>query len=215
MESTTENVEKVRIYIDGPNLLGAVSELRKKRLWIDPILLSEQLVNTTHKSLDKVFYAETPYPQNLHSPETFRNQQSFFGKIYSHIQNQKLVHIRGNYRVNRMTVPSFIVNQLKPEIRILIESINWKKPIEKGGDVGLAVQLVRDAFQGEFDHAILVTADQDFAPAVNIVVSEAKKKMSISYVHNSYRDAVALRNRCSEIEFIQITRKMIDHCVLE
>ncbi|MBI1976730.1 MAG: NYN domain-containing protein [Candidatus Omnitrophica bacterium] len=208
-------MEKVHIYIDGPNLLGAVSDLRKKRLWIDPILLSGYLVDTTHQSLNRVFYAETPYPQNLHSPETFRSQQSFFGKIYSHIQDQRLVHIRGNYRVNTMTVPSFIVSQLKPEIRTLIESISWKKPTEKGGDVGLAVQLVRDAFQGEFDRAILVTADQDFAPAVNIVVSEAKKKMSVAYVHNSYRNAVALRNRCSETEFIQITRKMIEQCVLE
>jgi len=105
---------------------------------------------------------------------------------------------------------------LKPEVRKLVESISWKKPMEKGGDVGLAVHLVRDAFLKEFDRAILVTADQDFAPAVGIVVSDAEKKVSISYVHNTYRNALALRNRCgSGVKFIKITRRMIDACIVE
>ncbi|MBI1882790.1 MAG: NYN domain-containing protein [Chlamydiae bacterium] len=78
--------------------------------------------------------------------------------------------------------------------------------------MGLAVRLVRDAFRDEFDHAILVTADQDFAPAVNIVVMEAKKRVSIAYVNNSYRNALALRSKCRGAEFIQITRKMTDAC---
>ena len=47
--------------------------------------------------------------------------------------------------------------------------------------MGLAVRLVRDAFRGEFDRAILVTADQDFAPAVNVVLSDARKKVDVSY----------------------------------
>lgn len=207
-------MEKIHIYIDGPNLLGAVSDLMKNRVWLDPLLFSSYLINKEHQTVNKILYAETPYPENLHSPDTFRKQQSFFGKIYYHIKEQKVVHISGNYRVDTMMVPSFIISQLKPEIRALIESIRWKKPIEKGGDVGLAVQLVRDAFRLEFDHAILVTADQDFAPAVNIVIAEAKRKVSIAYVHNSYRNAMALRNRCSGAGFIQITRRMIEHCVL-
>ena len=205
-------MESVNVYIDGPNLLGAVSDLRKKRVWLDPVRLSERLINKTTQTVKTIFYAETPYPENLHSPESFRKQQSFFGKIHTYIQDRKVIHIKGNYRIDTCKVPFFIVNQLKPEVKNLIENISWKKPTEKGGDVGLAVQLVRDAFIGDFDHAILVTADQDFAPAVNIVANETKKHVSIAYVDNTYRTALPLRNICGNPAFIQITRKMIDAC---
>ena len=205
-------MEKINVYIDGPNLLGAVSDLRKKRLWLDPFRLSQRLIDTATQTINNIFYAETPYPENLHTPETFRKQQSFFGKIHIYLEDRKVIHIKGNYRIDTSRVPFFIVNQLKPEIRNLVESLSWKKPIEKGGDVGLAVRLVRDAFRNEFGRAILVSADQDFAPAVNIVLSDAKKKLSIAYVHNTYRNAMALRNRCPGVEFIQVTRKIIEAC---
>lgn len=205
-------MEKVCVYVDGPNLLGAVSDLKQKRVWLDPFRLSQLLIDKKMQEIKTIFYAETPYAENLHNPETFRKQQSFFGNIHTYIQDQKVVHIKGNYRIDTTKVPSFIVNQLKPEVRQLVESISWKKPIEKGGDVGLAVRLVRDAFRQEFDRAILVTADQDFAPAVNVVMSEAGKKVSIAYVHNSSRTAMALRNRCVGVEFVQITRKMVASC---
>lgn len=205
-------MEKVNVYIDGPNLLGAVSDVRKKRVWLDPFRLANQLIDKQRQEVKTVFYAETPYPENLHSPETFRKQQTFFGNIHTYIEDQTVVHIRGGYRIDTVKVPSFILNSLKPEIKKVVESVSWKKPIEKGGDVGLAVHLVRDAFRNEFDHAILVTADQDFAPAVQIVLADAKKKVSIAYVHNTTRNALALRNRCGSAEFIQVTRRMIDTC---
>lgn len=43
---------------------------------------------------------------------------------------------------------------------------------EKGSDVQLAVQLVRDAFQGRFDRAILISNDSDLQPAVDLVVRD-------------------------------------------
>lgn len=205
----------VNVYIDGPNLLGAVSELRKKRVWLDPVRLAALLVSPEQKEIKIIYYCETPYAQNLHNPKAFSNQQSFFGKIHAYVKTGKVIHIKGHYRIELNKVPTFILNQLPSPMRKRLESISWKKPIEKGGDVGLAVQLVRDAFRGEFDQAILVSADQDFAPAVNDVTSDAKKKVSIAYVHNTYRTAKALRNRCPSAEFIQITRKMIERCELE
>ncbi|MBI1882791.1 MAG: hypothetical protein HYS08_01100 [Chlamydiae bacterium] len=108
----------VNLYMDGPNLLGAVSDLRKKRVWIDPFRLSSHLVDKQIQEVKTIFYAETPYPENLHSPESFRKQQSFFGRIYSYIQSQKVIHIKGNYRIDTNTVPLFIVNQLRTESKI-------------------------------------------------------------------------------------------------
>ena len=176
-------MEKINFYIDGPNLLGAVSQIKKKRVWIDPYKLSHLLVNKDSQTIHKIYYSETPYPGSSISSEIFRRQQSFFGHIYKYIADETLVHIRGNYRIDRIKVPEYIVSGLSASVQKLVASLLWTKPIEKGGDVGLAVLLVRDAFQGNFDHAVLVTEDQDFAPAINIALGN-NKKVSISYVNN-------------------------------
>ncbi len=43
---------------------------------------------------------------------------------------------------------------------------------EKGSDVNLAVNLVNDAWKGEFDAMAVVSNDTDLAPAVKVVVKE-------------------------------------------
>lgn len=50
---------------------------------------------------------------------------------------------------------------------------------EKGSDVFLASSLVRDAFQGNFDRAVVVSNDSDLAPAVRIAVEEAGKDVAV------------------------------------
>ena len=207
-------MQRVHVYIDGPNLLGAIYDLRKQRLWIDPIKLSDLLIDAPTQRIQKGYYAETPYQGSSHRPETFRKQQSFFGTMHKYLSTGQLIHIQGVYRKDEMRVPYYIVQQLRPEVQQLVQSLVWTKPIEKGGDVGLAVQLVRDAFVGEFDAAILVTADQDFAPAVNIVTAETKHGVAIGYVHNTTRNAMALRNRCPQARFVQVTRQMIERCAV-
>ncbi len=207
-------METVNVYVDGPNLLGAVSEIKRKRVWLDPHKLARLLVDERAQQIKNLYYAETPYPENAFRPELFRKQQSFFGHIHKYIQNKEVIHIRGNYRIDKVRVPSYIVSGLNPNVQKLVSSLSWAKPIEKGGDVGLAVRLVRDAFQGNFDHAIVVTEDQDFAPAIRIALSCPGKKVSISYVNNSFRNAKALRNQCEGAGFIQVTRANIDACLI-
>ncbi len=208
-------MEKVNVYIDGPNLLGAVSETLRKRIWLDPFKLANFLIDVHTQKVEKIYYAETPYPETSFQLETFRKQQSFFGHLHKYIQSKQIVHIRGHYRIDKMKVPQYILSGLNPSVQKLVASLVWTRPVEKGGDVGLAVRLVRDAFQGNFDHAILVTEDQDFAPAIRIALSCQGKKVSISYVNNSFRNAIALRNQCEGAGFIQITRSNINNCALE
>lgn len=209
-----ERPEVVNVYIDGPNLLGAVSDLRKKRLWIDPFLLAQRLIIQARQTLRTIYYAETPYPEDTHSPETFRKQQSFFGHLHKYLKTGQVTHIQGVYRIEHERVPAFIVDKLAADARLIVSALVWKRPREKGGDVGLAVQMVRDAALKACDRLILVAADQDYAPAVNIIQADLGRPVSIAYVQNTYRNAVALRNRCDHPHFIQITRRMIDACEL-
>ena len=208
------NTERVNVYIDGPNLLGAVSEIRKGRIWLDPYTLAVRLLRRPAQQLGTIYYVETPYRGNLHNPAVFRRQQRFFGKIYKHITAGAVVHLQGVYRIDEVRVPARLVQALSGDIRCAVEELIWHKPIEKGADVALAVQMVRDACLNQYDHALLVAADQDYAPAVGCVREDLKKQVSICYVQNSYRTAMALRSRCGNPAFVQITRGMIDACEL-
>ena len=102
-------MEKINVYIDGPNLLGAVSDLKKKRVWVDPFKLSQGLIDQQRQEIGMIFYAETPYSENLHNVDTFRRQQSFFGHIHAYIQEKRITHIKGNYRIDTTRVPASIV----------------------------------------------------------------------------------------------------------
>lgn len=209
-----EKMEKIIVYIDGPNLLGAVSATLQRRVWVDPYRLSQRLIDTKTQTMSRIYYSETPYSQNVFSPEVFKRQQSFFGHLHKHIQSKQIYHIKGSYRINLEQIPQRILSGLRPDIKVVVESLKWHRPIEKGGDVGLAVRLVRGAFQNEYDHALLVTEDVDFAAAIKIV-AEQKKKVSICYINNTHRNAQALRNICPEAGFVQITRKELEQCELK
>ena len=50
---------------------------------------------------------------------------------------------------------------------------------EKGVDVGLAVDLVKDVLEKEVDHIILISSDTDLIPAIKIA---KEKKIEITYV---------------------------------
>lgn len=167
-------MEKVNVYIDGPNLLGAISETIGRRIWIDPYELILSLVSR-NQILNKIYYAETPYPEDVFSKEVFRRQQSFFGFMHKYIKESKIIHIQGSYRITWEQVPLKIVETIKPELQDLVRAIRWKRPVEKGGDVGLAVRIVRGAFQNEYDHAFVVTEDKDFAPALNLASAHVKR----------------------------------------
>lgn len=60
---------------------------------------------------------------------------------------------------------------------------------EKGVDVQMAVDLVRGAYQNEFDTAVLVSSDNDLIPAIKAVKEEGK---GIEYVGFSHRPSFGI-----------------------
>ncbi len=53
---------------------------------------------------------------------------------------------------------------------------NWVEHEEKETDVHIAARIVFDAFENKFDRLILITADSDLAPALNLVRSKFPTK---------------------------------------
>jgi hypothetical protein len=54
------------------------------------------------------------------------------------------------------------------------ELVRVVKTEEKGSDVNLGAHLVRDAFTGAFEHAVIVTNDTDLREPLRMIVQEAK-----------------------------------------
>ncbi len=53
------------------------------------------------------------------------------------------------------------------------------KTEEKGSDVNIGVHLVRDAFQGEFDEAAVLTNDTDLVEAIRIVTQDVGLRVTL------------------------------------
>lgn len=71
---------------------------------------------------------------------------------------------------------------------------------EKGVDVNMAVDMVKGALRGEYDHLILVSSDTDLLPAI-LVAKEVGKK--VEYVGFSHQASLAMVATCSESRLLR------------
>ncbi len=68
-----------------------------------------------------------------------------------------------------------------------------RRTVEKGVDASLITDLLSMAFDDNFDTAILITEDADFAPAVKYIQKKTSKKVIQAYFK---RHGDELRNAC-------------------
>ncbi|WP_236167849.1 NYN domain-containing protein [Pseudomonas atacamensis] len=75
------------------------------------------------------------------------------------------------------------------------------KSEEKGSDVNLGVHLVRDAFQGKFEHAAVITNDTDLVEPLRIVTEDAK--LPVTLLTPTDQTAKSLRNVATYVRRIR------------
>jgi NYN domain len=75
----------------------------------------------------------------------------------------------------------------------------WKTE-EKGSDVNLGCHLVRDAFQGKFETAAVLTNDTDLVEPIRIVVQECKLPVILMTPAN--QPATSLKQHVSDVRHI-------------
>jgi hypothetical protein len=76
----------------------------------------------------------------------------------------------------------------------------WKTE-EQGSDVNLGVHLVRDAFQGRFDVAAVLTNDTDLVEPVRIVTQELK--LLVTLLTPTAQPAVSLMRVATSVRHIK------------
>jgi len=144
MEVDVPAEDRVAVFIDGSNFYFALKAAGRTRQ-IDFSHMVSKLVGT--RSLVRVYYYNAPVKQ-ADVPDQYRRQQAFFDSL----RNLDYFEIRLGRLVRR------------PDGRMM----------EKGVDVRLAVDMVAFAGGDRYDTAVLVSADGDFAEAVQLVKNMGK-----------------------------------------
>ena len=135
------NDEKVSVYIDGSNLYHTLRNTTG-RADIDLGKFAAKLVGS--RRLVRAYYYNAPLDQTK-EPDRYRSQQRFFQALQN-VDYLEVVLGRLIYR-NWPTVP----------------------PYEKGIDVKIATDMLVHGHRNNYDVAILVSGDTDFADAIQAV----------------------------------------------
>lgn len=161
-----ENKEKVVIFIDGSNHYHIIKEVVGDsdclsefdfEKFIKYILRDRYLVRVYYytASLDKNYVAPKGHKSGK---ETYAKQQQFFEKLRK--------------------IPYFELILCRMQKDIVNGKIQYSV---KEDDIHLAVDMVKLAYNGVYDTAILVSSDGDFVPAIEIVKEVGRKVENIGF----------------------------------
>jgi len=168
---------KTVVYIDGFNLYyRALKNSRHK--WLNLNALCEAALPKICNIVAINFYtARVTIGRN---PTSQKDQNSYFNALKT-LPN---LHMHLGY-FQAMKKWMFLVQpeEFRPASQVSPqpnpEFCRVLKTEEKGSDVNLGVHLVREAFTGAFEHAVVVTKDTDLKEPLRIVAQEAKLPLTL------------------------------------
>ncbi len=178
-----------RAYIDGFNLYrGALEGTPYK--WLDLAKLSDSLMPAYR--VEKVVYCSARLHADPRDPGLHLRQDIYWQAL----TGVKRIEIHEGHftvrptRMQRNPNPSCACCNSRGCPCCSANTVGVIKREEKGSDVQLAVQLVRDAAVNRFDAALVISGDSDIQPAIDIVQREFKKKVFVADPRNAKRQAL-------------------------
>ncbi len=164
--------KRVNVYVDGFNLYyGLKSKKWKKYYWIDIVRFFEQFIKP-NQVLEQVYYF-TAVPKNTIKKD---RQDLFFS---ANKLNPKFKLIFGKY--------------LEKTVRYCGQE--FKTYEEKQTDVNIAVEMIRNVVFNKCDISILVSADSDLLPPINLLRElSPEHKIFVFFPPNRY--STDLANHC-------------------
>lgn len=151
--------EKVIAYVDGFNLyFGLKDKGWRCYYWLNTKSLCQKLLKPNqHLILVKYFTSR------IKNPEDKRKRQARYLDALNTVDGIRPFY--GKYQ--------------ETPVECWNCGNQWKTPEEKMTDVQLATQMVSDAYQNNYDMALLVSGDIDLVPAVEIVKAQPLNKRVI------------------------------------
>lgn len=171
---------RARVYIDGFNLYyGALKGTTHK--WLNLETWCARLL--PGHDIDQIVYCTARVTSTPFNPGADVRQQAYLRALAT---LNTVTVMEGLFKVNNTRAPRrpdptcqccgsqppgclCCVGPLVPII----------KTEEKGSDVNLAVQMVRDGFNGHYDVAAVVSEDSDIQPAVDVVRQDLGKQVIV------------------------------------
>jgi len=184
-------MERVSVYIDGFNLyFGLCSKGWHRYLWLDVGKLANVLLNQNQILIGAKYFTAL-----VRDDPAKEKRQSTYLQALEEVGNVSI--FLGRYQAKTKTCK--------------ICKSSWREYEEKMSDVRIASELLRDAFLNRFDTAILVSADGDLQPPIDIIKEEfPKKKLVIAFPPE--RDNPHLKNIVNS--YFRIGRGRISKCQL-
>lgn len=158
---------KTNTYVDGFNLYyGCLKGTPYK--WLDVQKLSQLLVGSQH-TLNRTRYFTAVVKGRANKPKQRQHQQIYIRALET-IPN---LHIHyGNFLAKPKRLPR--ADKL-PRLKMVEVMVTE----EKGSDVNLATYLLLDAFNNDYDSALVFSNDSDLQEPIRVVREELGKKVGV------------------------------------
>lgn len=146
---------KINVYIDGFNLYyGSIKGTPYK--WLNPLVMCRLLF--PRDSINRIKYFTARVAARRADPDQPIRQNTYFRALRT---VPEIEIIEGTFLTKEVMMPK-ANSYPQAYVRVI-------KTEEKGSDVNLAVHLLNDAYQKEFELAVMVTNDSDLLEALKMV----------------------------------------------
>ena len=189
---------RVACFVDGFNLYHAVDDLsrngkpRHYLKWLDLVKLTRAYIRPAAETVSAVHYFSA-YATWL--PDASKRHRQYVAALQAVGVNVKLGQFKQKSRACKSC------------------GATWVGHEEKESDVNFAVELLNRAWLKEFDRAIIVTADTDIVPVLQMIKSDRPElKLTAAIPEKRFGHALALRQACHEslrIKEAQILRSLL------
>jgi uncharacterized LabA/DUF88 family protein len=184
---------RAAFYIDGFNLYHAIDRLNRPHLkWVSLWHLAALVIPQRTQLLSSVVYFSA---YSTHVPERMARHRAYVAAL----EANGVETVMGRFKLRPMRCH-------KCQHR-------WEKPEEKETDVNIAIRLVQDAYEDEFDIAYVVSGDSDLAPALRLVVGrfEGKQLISVSPPGRPHSQELLAATRGRKLK---LRAEQLEHCLL-
>lgn len=142
------NKQKVIVYVDGFNFYyGLKAKGWKKFYWLDIVKFFESMLSSNQELVEVNYFSARP-----HDKESARRQDLFFS---ANKLNPKFHLILGKYLRKNLKCPN------------CGGTIHTYE--EKETDVRVATQIINDVYKNRCDISIIVSADSDMVPSIEVI----------------------------------------------
>ena len=199
-------LKKTILFIDGSNFYHGLKENKYFDLFS---------YSAFYEALSKEFeiirvYFYDAVKNRAIEPLQYSRQQAFHERLKKEIPNivirsRKLKYLLVEERVEKAKKESKFCNACAGKINDFLSAAGLLKiSKEKGIDILLVADLIKNAYLDKYETALLATGDADFAPAVELVQTLKKEVVNLHFYSGSSSE---LRNICDSHKLIQIDEK--------